>query len=96
MSDAIGRLGHNEFGVLAPSTNERGAVLMVKRLRSAIEAGPAVVTGTRKYVKVSIGYRTVDDFSRAKVDAMEMLLDATNDLRRTRSALLSDLTLPTS
>ena len=96
LSDAIGRLGQNEFGVLAPSTNERGAVLMVKRLRSAIEAGPAVVTGSRKYVKVSIGYRTVDDFSRAKVDAMEMLLDATNDLRRTRSSLLSDLTLPTS
>jgi diguanylate cyclase (GGDEF)-like protein len=84
LSDAIGRLGQNEFGVVAPSTNERGAVLMVKRLRNAIESGPIAVSGTRRTVKISIGYRAVPDFSRAKADAMEMLLDATNDLRRTR------------
>ena len=96
LSDAIGRLGQNEFGVLAPSTNERGALLMVKRLRTALEAGPAVVVGTRKALKVSIGYRTVSDFSRAKADAMEMLLDATNDLRRTRAPFSAETTLPTS
>ena len=90
LSDAIGRLGQNEFGVVAPSTNERGAVLMVKRLRNALEAGAAPLVGPRRSVKVSIGYRAVSDFSRAKVDAMEMLLDATNDLRRTRTSPLAD------
>ena len=94
LSDAIGRLGQNEFGVVAPSTNERGAVLMVKRLRTAIESGPVVVSGARRSVKVSMGYRAVSDFSRAKVDAMEMLLDATNDLRRTRSSHPADEALP--
>ena len=94
LSDAIGRLGQNEFGVVAPSTNERGAALMVKRLRTAIEALPVAVSGARRPVKVSIGYRAVADFSRAKVDAMEMLLDATNDLRRTRSAAIADEALP--
>ena len=96
LSDAIGRLGQSEYGVVAPSTNERGAVLMVKRLRSAIEAGSMVVSGTRRSVKLSIGYRAVSDFSRSKVDAMEMLLDATNDLRRTRAASAADQALPPS
>jgi diguanylate cyclase (GGDEF)-like protein len=94
LSDAIGRLGQNEFGVVAPSTNERGAVLMVKRLRTAIESGSAPVGGARRALKISIGYRAVSDFSRAKVDAMEMLLDATNDLRRTRPAHSADEAIP--
>ncbi len=94
LSDAIGRLGQNEFGVVAPSTNERGAALMVKRLQTAIESLPVAVSGSRRAVRISIGYRAVADFSRAKVDAMEMLLDTTADLRRTRSAALADEALP--
>lgn len=81
LSDAIGRLGQNEFGVVAPSTNENGAMLMIERLKGAIEAGPFADGGTNRALKVSISYRAVPDFSRAKTDAMEMLLDANNDRR---------------
>jgi diguanylate cyclase (GGDEF)-like protein len=88
LSDAIGRLGQNEFGVVAPSTNEHGAALMIDRLRSAIETGPVVASGTWASVRVSMCSRSVSDFSAAKADAMEMLLDATGDLRRARSAPL--------
>jgi len=91
LSDAIGRLGHNEFGVVAPSTNELGAGLMVKRFRTALESGAPGAGDARRSVKVAIGYRVVADFSRAKVDAMEMLLDATNDLRRARASPAADV-----
>ena len=63
--------------------------LMIERLRGALEAASASVGRPRSF-KVSMGYRAVPDFSRAKVDAMEMLLDANNDLRRARSPHSSD------
>ena len=43
LSDAIGRLGQNEFGVVAPSTNERGAVLMAMLAVLVLDA-PVVVS----------------------------------------------------
>ena len=96
LSDAIGRLGQNEFGVVAPSTNESGAMLMVERLKGAIEAGPFADAGMKRSVKVSISFRAVPDFSRATTDAMGMLLDANNDRRRTRAPRASHDALPSS
>jgi diguanylate cyclase (GGDEF)-like protein len=90
LSDAFGRLGQTEFGVVAPDTDEDGVLRLVERLRSAIEQSPVPVNGHRQTVKVTVGYRAVGNYSNANADAMEMLLSATADLRRPRSSSPSD------
>ncbi|MBA3659198.1 MAG: response regulator [Gemmatimonadales bacterium] len=80
-SDAIGRLGHSEFGVIAPATGVDGALRLVKRIGAAIEASPIPVRGGERRLKVKAGYCAVPDFAESQVDAVELLLRATTALR---------------
>jgi len=83
-SDAIGRLGQAEFGVIAPGTGPEAALRMAKRLGGAIESSPIPVRGGERTVRVRAGYCAVPDFAESSVDASELLLRATTALRDLR------------
>jgi diguanylate cyclase (GGDEF)-like protein len=80
-SDAIGRLGQLEYGVIAPATGPDAAVRMVRRLGGAIESSPIPVRGGEKTLRLRAGYCAVPDFAESSVDAVELLLRATTALR---------------
>jgi diguanylate cyclase (GGDEF)-like protein len=80
-SDAIGRLGHSEFAVIAPATSSDGALRLIQRLGGTIEASPIPVRGGERNLRVRAGYCAVPDFAESPVDAVELLLRATTALR---------------
>ncbi|HEY7614610.1 MAG TPA: response regulator [Gemmatimonadales bacterium] len=80
-SDAIGRLGMSEYGVIAPATGPEAAVRLAKRLGGAVESSPIPVRGGERTLKLKAGYCAVADFAESSVDAVELLLRATTALR---------------
>ncbi len=80
-SDAIGRLGHSEFAVIAPATGPEAALRLVRRLGATVESLPIPVRGGERCVRLRAGYCAVPDFAEASVDAVELLLRATTALR---------------
>src|SRR3954465_11146372 len=80
-SDAIGRLGHSEFAIIAPATSSEGALRLIQRLGGTIEASPIPVRGGERSLKVRAGYCAVADFAESPVDAVELVLRATTALR---------------
>ena len=84
VSDAIGRLGASEFGVIAPATGRDGAVRLVNRLGGAVEATKIPARGGEVTLRIKAGYCAVPDFSESAVDATELLLRATTALRDLR------------
>jgi diguanylate cyclase (GGDEF)-like protein len=80
-SDAIGRLGQSEYGVIAPATGPEAAVRMVRRLGGVIESSPIPMRGGEKTLRLRAGYCAVPDFAQSSVDAVELLLRATTALR---------------
>jgi diguanylate cyclase (GGDEF)-like protein len=80
-SDAIGRLGMSEYGVIAPATGPEAAVRLARRLGGAVESSPIPVRGGERTLKLKAGYCAVADFAESSVDAVELLLRATTALR---------------
>jgi diguanylate cyclase (GGDEF)-like protein len=58
--DSVGRIGGEEFQVVAPETNYDGAVALAERIRSRVEQNPANYNGERIDVTVSIGFAVVE------------------------------------
>ena len=82
-SDAVGRLGTFEFGVVAPGAGNAGALRLADRLGAAIEAESA--PGLEEPIRIQAGYCVVPDFADSRIDALELLLRATtalHDLQR--------------
>jgi PleD family two-component response regulator len=80
-SDAIGRLGISEYGVIAPATGPDAAVRLARRLGGAVESAPIPVRGGERTLRLRAGYCAVPDFAESSVDAVELLLRATTALR---------------
>jgi diguanylate cyclase (GGDEF)-like protein len=80
-SDAIGRLGMAEYGVIAPATGPEAAVRLARRLGGAVESSPIPVRGGERTLRLRAGYGAVPDFAESSVDAVELLLRATTALR---------------
>jgi two-component system, cell cycle response regulator len=85
-SDAIGRLGPSEFAIIAPATEEPGAVRMMERLQASLAEQMTVVDGIAPHVELRAGYCSVADGSASPVDAVEMLLRANTALKHARDA----------
>jgi len=83
-SDAVGRLGRSDFAILAPSTDDAGAVRLAERLRLAALAMFGGNNSAAIY-ELRAGYCAYEDFSRSPVDAVELLLRAATALRHVRS-----------
>jgi diguanylate cyclase (GGDEF)-like protein len=80
-SDAIGRLGMSEYGVIAPATGPEAAVRLARRLGGAVESSPIAARGRERTLRLRAGYCAVPDFAESTVDAVELLLRATTALR---------------
>ena len=85
VSDALGRLGQSEFAIIAPATEESGAVRLMERLQESLEEAPITVAGSDRRIRIRASYCAVPDYAGASVDAVEMLLRAAAALRQYRS-----------
>jgi diguanylate cyclase (GGDEF)-like protein len=85
-SDAIGRLGPTEFAIIAPATEEPGAIRMMERLEASLSEMLTKTGGIAQRVELRAGYCSVPDGARSAVDAVEMLLRANTALRHARDA----------
>lgn len=93
VSDAIGRLGPSEFAIIAPATDDEGAMKMVERLRAAIESESRDPDGGDRLVILRAGYSVVPDFREAEIGATELLLRATTALRQIATDSADDTTI---
>ena len=77
-SDAIGRLNETEFVVMAPYTNDEGAIRLAERLRGATES----TTLVRSYqYDVRFGCYAVPNMREASIAPSELLIRAAEALR---------------
>jgi diguanylate cyclase (GGDEF)-like protein len=58
--DLVGRMGGEEFLVIAPETNEEGAVRLAERIRSTVEATAIPYQGQPIRITVSLGLAVAD------------------------------------
>lgn len=81
-SDAIGRMGQSEIGLIAPATDHEGTLRLVERLRHAVSDSRLTLTGgSETQVELRAGYCVVPDLADSTLDATEVLLRATTALR---------------
>ena len=78
--DVIGRLSASEFAIIAASTDEDGARRIVNRLRTRIEEFPMRMAGDSYTVRVRAQYASVAEGAGPPVDAMALLLQASQAL----------------
>jgi PleD family two-component response regulator len=82
-SDSIGRLSQLEFVVLAPDTDREGVVRLAERLAKA--ASRTALAATRKPLGLLAGCYAVEDFNRARIEPVELMVRATLALRRAQA-----------
>ena len=84
-SDVFGRLGPNEFVVIAPGTDATGAHRFAERLTGANGDHP---TGEPVDVKhrLTTGYAAVADLARAEIEPVDLFVRAIVALRSAQSA----------
>lgn len=80
ISDVIGRLGRTEIAVIAPSTDGAGAMTLAQRLFDAIQHAGPVPGG----IELRAGYDAVDDAHESSSEAQDLLVRATQALRKCR------------
>ena len=80
-SDLIGRIGGDEFGVFLPTLDEQRSMLVVEKIRLAIEEMPFVVKESAVQVTISIGIAEMKDYHDSPDD---LLLSAGTALRRAK------------
>jgi diguanylate cyclase len=69
-ADSLGRVGGEEFMVVAPDTDRSGADALAERLRTTVERYPAIYQGQAIRVTVSVGMAVADPHSAAGYDEM--------------------------
>jgi PleD family two-component response regulator len=84
-SDAVGRIGRSEIAILAPATDETGAVRLAERIQERIASSELTANGATS-LDLRAGYCGFADFSSAPVDAVEMMLRASTALRHVRTS----------
>jgi len=82
LSDAIGRVGPNEFAIIAPGTTEEGAERIVARLRDSFDS--LRIAEPERRLRFSASVAGVANMAASAVDTMELLYRATTSLRQTR------------
>ena len=85
LSDAVGRLGPNEFVLLAPETDREGAKRLAERVRAAIQDINQQRDRDGGPIRVRIGCYAVEDFRDASIEPVELLTRATLALRHSQS-----------
>jgi diguanylate cyclase (GGDEF)-like protein len=75
--DSIGRIGGEEFLIVAPETTAEGAVVLAERIRKVVERTPFVYNGKEIPVTVSAGFAVAGPDSRADYKRMKLLASET-------------------
>jgi PleD family two-component response regulator len=85
-SDVIGRLSVTDFIVLAPSTDEEGAVLLAERLLAEmLHLSVPFPDGSARKVRMKAGYYSPGDPVPSGVEPAQMVSRAAGALRRAQS-----------
>lgn len=79
-SDAIGMLGHGEFGVVAQGTDPIGAVRLAERMS---EAATKLFAGSG--LRVAAGYDAVPNYHESPIEPTDMLMRASMAMALSRS-----------
>jgi diguanylate cyclase (GGDEF)-like protein len=74
--DSVGRVGGEEFLVLARETNEEGAVRLAERIRTTVAATPIEYNGQSISITVSVGFAVADEGVPADHASMTQLAAA--------------------
>ena len=92
ISDAIGRLGSLEFAVVAPSTDENGAIRLAERLAEAIRSSAAGKDAADFDVRA--GFEAVSDLREASGLPADMLVHAAQALQQSKRLVNGDWIQP--
>lgn len=84
LSDAVGRIGPNEYAIIAPGAGEDGAERIAARLRNSFEAEPVRIRDHSQRLRLATSIAAVTNLADSAVDAIELLYRATTSLRQTR------------
>ncbi len=79
VSDAAGRLGPNEFVVMAQDTDADGAVRMAERLTKELRA-------SQINARIVAGFDAVANYHEAPIDPSEMMARASRAMRQSRTS----------
>ena len=71
--DSVGRIGGEEFLVLAREADHDGTLILSERIRNAVESSPIVHDGQEIRLTVSIGFAVAEAGALAEYDAMYSL-----------------------
>jgi diguanylate cyclase (GGDEF)-like protein len=74
--DTVGRIGGEEFMVVAPETNLEGAIVLGERIRSAVESNDFSYKGQRIKVTVSAGFVVAEASVNAEYDHLKHIAAA--------------------
>jgi diguanylate cyclase (GGDEF)-like protein len=74
--DSLGRIGGEEFMVVAPETNLEGAIVLGERLRDAVERSIFSYKGESIQVTISVGFAVADESVAADYDQLKHMAAA--------------------
>src|SRR5262249_52867566 len=69
-ADSLGRVGGEEFEVVAPGTDAAGAAVLAERLRSNVENGVTVFNGQPIRMTISLGLAVAETCVPAEYDPL--------------------------
>jgi PleD family two-component response regulator len=100
-SDVVGYVGESRFAILAPNTDEAGALQIVERIQRGLRRTLAGVDAPQPDIALDAGYYAVSDFSTAAIEPSDVVRRAEMALmyaqsRRSRGAALSFDDLPSA
>jgi diguanylate cyclase (GGDEF)-like protein len=85
LSDAVGRIGPNEYAIVAPGAGEDGAERIIARLRESFESAPMRIQNRDQRFRLATSVAAVTNLAESAVDAIELLYRATTSLRQARA-----------
>lgn len=82
--DVLGRIGGEEFMVLAPETGVDGAMVLGERIRTTVEGAKIFYKGEEIPVRISIGFAVTDEAGPVDYDTMKLAAsEALSEAKRT-------------
>lgn len=85
-SDVVGRIGRSEFVILAPETDPEGVVRMAHRLADECMSSDALHEAVKRDESyLCAGCYAVPDFASAELSPFDLVIRATDALRRVQS-----------
>jgi len=85
-SDAFGRIGPNEFAIIAPGSDAQGAMTLAARLLEAVEGVTGEPGDPAPRVRLHAGYDAVPNARYAPLGPEDLLARAVRALRRARAS----------